>query len=261
MQLDKTCIVIRERGWLDILDLALGMFRTHGRPILTALAAGAVPIALFNYWLLTAAFGTNLIAEEPGWYYFWQILLVMFEIPLATAPLTLYLGQLLFDDKPQPRFIAQNFGRSLPQLILFQQLLQFISVFAAPFLSEIILLERNPLRARKPGEISTRRRSAALHAGIGGEMFARRLGALLIGVLLTTALTLSLNFVRGVLGGHRQGDWWMQAVEFPLAYWLVVGFFAVSRFLGYLDVRIRREGWEVELSLRAEAARLAGQIT
>ena len=260
MQLDKTCIVIRERGWLDILDLALGMFRTHGRPILTALAAGAVPIALVNYWLLAQTFEVNLIEEEPGWYYFCQTLLVLFEIPLATAPLTLYLGQLLFIDKPQPRLIATNFVRSLPQIFLFQLLLQFISVFAAPFLSEIILLERNPLRARKPGEISTRRRSAALHAGIGGEMFGRRLGAFLIGILLTTALTLSLNFVRGVLGGHQQVDWWMRALEFPLAIWLVVGFFTVSRFLGYLDVRIRREGWEVELILRAEAARLAGQI-
>ncbi len=202
----------------------------------------------------------DLIEEDPGWYYSWQILLVLIEIPLATAPLTLYLGQLLFVARPQPRLIAENFGRSLPQLLLFQGLLQCISVFAAPFLNEIILLERNPLSARRPGEISTRRRSAALHAGIGGDMFARRLGALLIGMLLTVALTLSFNFARGVLVGHNQADWWLAAVEFPLAYWLVVGFFAVARFLSYLDVRIRREGWEVELSLRAEAARLAGQI-
>jgi hypothetical protein len=27
--------------------------------------------------------------------------------------------------------------------------------------------------------------------------------------------------------------------------------------LGYLDLRIRREGWEVELAIRAEAAALA----
>ncbi len=260
MQLDKTCIVIRERGWLDILDLALGMFRTHGRQILLALAAGVAPFALFNYWLLAWWLGPDMVEEEYGWYYVWQILLVIFEIPLATAPLTLYLGQLLFIDKPQPKLIAENTLRSLPQLILFQQLLQFISIFAAPFLNEIILLERNPLRARRPGEISTRRRSAALHAAIGGEMFGRRLAALLIGIMLTTALTLTLNFARGVFAGYHQADWWLLAVEFPLAYWLVVGFFTVARFLGYLDIRIRREGWEVELTLRAEAARLAGQI-
>ncbi len=139
-------------------------------------------------------------------------------------------------------------------------LLQIISFFAAPLLNEIILLERNPLLARRPGEISTRRRSAAFHVGLAGEMFSRRLGALLLGTLLTVALTLTLNFARAILGGHYEADWWLLAVEFPAAYWLVVGFFTVARFLNYLDVRIRREGWEIELSLRAEAARLAGQI-
>ena len=123
MQLDRTCVVIRERGWLDILDLSLGMLRTfHAGPILVALSCGAVPLALLNYWLLTRAFETNLIEDESGWYVFWQILLVLVEIPLATAPLTIYLGQLLFVDKPEPRLIAGNFFRSLPQLILFQGL-------------------------------------------------------------------------------------------------------------------------------------------
>ena len=47
---------------------------------------------------------------------------------------------------------------------------------------------------------------------------------------------------------------------YPLALWLVLGFFAVVRFLGYLDLRIRREGWEVELMMRAEGARLERQL-
>ena len=37
--------------------------------------------------------------------------------------------------------------------------------------------------------------------------------------------------------------------------WLVLGGFAVVRYLSYLDLRIRREGWEVELLVRAEEAR------
>ena len=47
----------------------------------------------------------------------------------------------------------------------------------------------------------------------------------------------------------------------PLAAWVVVGYFAVVRFLAYLDRRIRCEGWEVELLMRAEAARLTRQLT
>ena len=40
----------------------------------------------------------------------------------------------------------------------------------------------------------------------------------------------------------------------------VVAFMAVVRFLSYLDLRIRHEGWEVELLMRAEAQRLAVQL-
>ncbi len=43
--------------------------------------------------------------------------------------------------------------------------------------------------------------------------------------------------------------------------WLVVGYLTVVRFLAYLDLRIRREGWEVELMMRNEAARLTRQLT
>lgn len=34
-------------------------------------------------------------------------------------------------------------------------------------------------------------------------------------------------------------------------------FIAVFRFITYLDCRIRREGWDVELKLRAEASHFA----
>ena len=38
------------------------------------------------------------------------------------------------------------------------------------------------------------------------------------------------------------------------------GFFRVVRFLSYLDLRIRHEGWEVELLMRAESLRLGMQV-
>ena len=42
---------------------------------------------------------------------------------------------------------------------------------------------------------------------------------------------------------------------YPAALWMVAAYFTVVRFLGYLDLRIRREGWEVELLMRAELDR------
>jgi hypothetical protein len=43
-------------------------------------------------------------------------------------------------------------------------------------------------------------------------------------------------------------DWQIQA-----AFWIVIVFLTVFRFVSYLDCRIRREGWDVELKLRALA--------
>src|SRR5204863_7365315 len=51
-------------------------------------------------------------------------------------------------------------------------------------------------------------------------------------------------------------DWFKLQVMYPTCLWLVVTFLAVVRFLSYLDLRIRHEGWEVELLMRAEALRL-----
>ena len=57
-------------------------------------------------------------------------------------------------------------------------------------------------------------------------------------------------------------DWnWgpiMFHVCYPLSLWLVAAYFAVVRFMCYLDLRIRREGWEVELVMRAAGNQLSG---
>jgi len=42
--------------------------------------------------------------------------------------------------------------------------------------------------------------------------------------------------------------------------WTTAGYLAVVRFLAYLDLRIRQEGWEVELRMRAEGTRLMEQL-
>jgi hypothetical protein len=55
-------------------------------------------------------------------------------------------------------------------------------------------------------------------------------------------------------------DWFKLQIVYPLCLWLIVVFLAVVRFLSYLDLRIRHEGWEVELLMRAEALRLTAPV-
>ena len=54
--------------------------------------------------------------------------------------------------------------------------------------------------------------------------------------------------------------WMMLHVGIPACMWVVSGYFSVVRFLSYLDLRIRREGWEVELVVRAAAAQIPGTV-
>jgi len=115
-------------------------------------------------------------------------------------------------------------------------------------------------------------------------LLGRAVTATCIGIILVVILWYGLNIMVGLLlnletavpwdEGSRDGSFIFLIFEetiggtpksvfftiyFPIAIWLTVGYMAVVRFLGYLDLRIRREGWEVELRLRAEALKLTGR--
>jgi len=272
MQLDQTRIVIRERGYLDLLDLALRLVRAHASHLLACAMPGMVIAIVLNAWLLSVAVGTP---EEdptaPTTYLMLLPFLVVYELPLVMALPTLYLGQALFVDRPSRRQMSADLLRSLPQLILFQVVFRallvpwvltwFLLFATVPYLNEVILLERNPIRRRKgyPG-LTTWSRAWSLHARNTGELFARWLGSLLFAPLLIVSLWFSLHMLRGLLTTDTAYDQAFYLIELQVAVWLVALYFTVVRFLSYLDLRIRNEGWEVELRMRAEGARLARQV-
>lgn len=275
MELDQARIAIRQRAFADILDLALRVVRARAWPLGAALAVGAAPWIALNAWLLGRL---PREAIEPGFpidYVFWMCVLVAWEAPAATALMTLLLGQALFNDRLDYREALRRWLASLPQLLLLQGVLRavlilpiltaFIPLLFWPYLNEVILLDRNPLRARRAGDITTYRRAMSLHRGFGGELFLRALASAAVAAVLATAMMLAIALARTTL--LLQVDWnlwwdftsWdpaMWTVYLPLTLWTIAGFFAVVRFLAYLDLRIRREGWEVELLMRAEGARL-----
>ena len=63
MQLDQNRIAIRERGYLEILDLTLRVIRAYAGSLAAALAVGVVPAMLLNAWLLAGTFDTG--ARRP----------------------------------------------------------------------------------------------------------------------------------------------------------------------------------------------------
>lgn len=129
-----------------------------------------------------------------------------------------------------------------------------------PYINEIIVLEKNPLWS-KTAPMTVGKRSANLHNSAGAELFGQWLGSVLVAFVLLQVIYWSLWLVYIVMFGDTDLDGWVpQHVLRPLALWSVVAYLGVARFLSYLDLRIRQEGWEVELLVRAEAARLTEKL-
>lgn len=268
MQLDQATITIAERPWVDNLDLALHVARRHFWPLLGCGLAGILPFALLNQWMFAAALGES---DDPGDLFatgYWLLIFVMIEAPLATAPVTLFLGQALFDVRSTPRAIAREYFTCLPQMLVLQVALRAVLIIPVitwiipyvvwPYLNEVILLERNPLMGSR-GQISTLARSGILHRANSGDFLVRGMMLLLVAPLLVASLFGSQWLLAQWLLGY-QSEGAASLATFQAVLWIVACYFTVARFLSYLDQRIRNEGWEVELLLRAQRERIMRQI-
>lgn len=281
MQLDKTYIAIRERDMLDILDLSLHVIWALFRPLLITFAVGVAPLMLFQHWMLGGfdpiAMDTDAFfdyEDGDGWWETWtavqSIGWVIFLAPLAAVPTTLYLGQVLFLDRADAKRVARDWIGSLPQLILLQGVIRallfvpFITCFVPfvmwPYLTEIILLERTPLFGKRKAKMTTLRRSSALHRSNFGDLFARWMASAAFAIVMATLLYLALRGTKMWLTSNLDVSPLMYLIFLEISLWTTACFFFVVRFLSYLDLRIRREGWEVELKMRAEGAHLVRQL-
>ncbi|MFO7907134.1 MAG: hypothetical protein ACQESR_12115 [Planctomycetota bacterium] len=299
MELDKTRIVVRERDVFDILDLALQVLRLHFVPLCITLFMGAFPWAILNHlllrWMLPGEVNVLDSMEPLGGHvrYLWtMIVLVGIQAPMASSFSTMYLGKALFVERPRLWDTVSDVLRMLPRLTWFHVFLRgillaiclviaidrnspfsmaetlLLLLFAAvmlrratcPFLNEIILLERNPVGSKKPGVVTIRRRLVMLHGAASRWTVGLTILVGLYALGLALGLAVALHAVQGVLFGewnwHRIGPLFL----WPLAMWGTVAYTTVVRFLGYLDLRIRHEGWEVELRMRAEENRLAESL-
>ena len=144
---------------------------------------------------------------------------------------------------------------------VYQVLLRPVSIFH-PFLNEVILLERNPLRNKRG--TTTWSRSRELHRGESSDLVVQGFLHFCLGLVLFGTTWFSLAALRTLL----LGDWDlltgaaldqpMYTTYYHLLLWSIVGYTAVLRFLNYLNLRIRAK-WDVELQVRAERRQLANK--
>ncbi len=244
MAIERTLVQIRARPLLDLLDLSLVVVRK--RPFTLGLAAlvGIAPFYAFNWWFFQNC--------PPDGAWFFSLTCWMVEAPFAMAPLALVIGGLMFGQKPGPFKIGVGLLKSSFSLLLIHGVLRYILIFFVPtrlaFANPIILLERG-----KWWKVLGR--GSDLANGRGSDL----IWLWLIQVIVTVAFTfvffigearITQAFLAEKLTFEPPDESSLTSWRIQVPIWIVTAFFAIVRFLTYIDQRIRLEGWEVELRLR-----------
>lgn len=291
MKFDQTYIAIRKRSILEIMDLSFHVVRDYFAPLSVLWLLGTLPFMVLNWFLIGWMADDYYDYEMLFTYLLFSGLLILVEAQMATTFLTTYLGQAIFAQRPtiwiaikstfaiNPYYVVVHglFRLVIPALLLLlllnaemdrdafigYSLLLTLLVGVAllvrcfrPFASEILALERTPIR-KKQDQINYALRSSSLHRAASSELVGRFILTTLVAIPLVFTITGTLLILDYLLNLFSAAEYLPLTIYTPIAMWLVVGLFAVVRFLSYIDIRIRQEGWEVELRLRAEAIRLA----
>ena len=264
MKLDEHHLIIRERSYIDLADLSVRVFSTHFVQLSLALIIGALPFYLLNIWLLRdwISFSSDIYFQEQTDltnYYIYSSILMVIESPLVTLWMTLFLGHWTFGGKFSLSKTIEQGYESLPQLFIYSVLLR-PGLFLYRFLPEVILLEQTPLFRNRQTGISTFNRAKALHWGEKGEQFGHMMMNFTFAVpLIAIATKVSVGMIELFSGSLLQANDMIPWV-FPVITWYVIGFFVVFRYLAYLNLRIRHEGWDVELAMRVERTKMKGPV-
>ncbi len=258
MKLGDLQVEIRPRTPGQTVSLATRLLQHRPGAILAAWAVSSVSLGAVAFWLYTHSPLFELLT--------WLFLLSLG--PLFTAPVIVTAGHLIFSPGVSlAQMIMATLRRVLPFTLLFllYRVLIFVglNLLIIPglylwrnswFIGPIALLEGSSF-----GDSFQRGRTFAL--GFSGHVLAHAVNVWALLVYLSVALASVLHFIVELLGtsmpamGHltlREGYY---EVLLILGYSLALPFTALVWFFVYLDVRTRKEGWDLEIAFRARAAR------
>ncbi len=263
MRFDRSIVDIRPRTTLEVLDLALQFYRDHlVVHLMLALILGAPALALG--FLLTVYTGEIWLTALG----FWLLL------PLSSGAVILTASRSVFGvhvdvrsalSLYRPLFLRHLVLRLahralwlplIPLGVVFGELLRLKWAFAPM----IQLLER------LEGQLATRRRQSLNRRG-GANAFGFDMAALTLAASLTVAMAFVLDFVfSDILSVWEFGGLFSEPDSNPIkvAIWMacilvITPVVDLAWFFFYLDARIRKEGWDLELGFRSITARWTEQ--
>ncbi|WP_417850597.1 hypothetical protein [Thalassoglobus sp.] len=274
MKLDGAIFAIEQRSVGGCIDLAIAFYREHFLSILQLLVWFAVPSIALTWWLVSSESATLTEA----------LLLFFVESPFFGAALVAASGHRAFGEPFSPWVGIKALWRRLfffGVLVVIVKFLTFLGFFAFifpaylistryGFLSEILFLENCPARKYET------RLSDLMNQNFK-NLVGRLVYILFFFSSVMTSLFLLVDLGASTLFGMPVLFRRVSSIEYmadelltlltvdPLVAvvlvslcWLVYPVARLAWMFCYLDVRIRNEGWDLEIDFRVEAQRLEG---
>jgi uncharacterized membrane protein YbhN (UPF0104 family) len=221
------------------------------------------------------------------------LVLFLFQFPLISMPATIFLGDQVFYASPTIKQLLSKLAGVWVQSVWVlgisrMALVSLVLAFAVnrntvfdpvfeslllaglavclliravwPFAPEILGLERCLIRPTRESPISYAVRRSGLHQSVSSDHVSRFILCTFAAIALAFTLSATALVASVALVGNVDLSIWYDRIVISTVLWLVGLFVVVFRFLSYLDSRIRLEGWELELRLRAEGQRVAAAM-
>jgi hypothetical protein len=260
VRLAELQVEIRPRTSGQVSAIAARMLQHRPLPLLAACAFYA--LGTFGLaWLILRVF---------AWHPVWAFLLVPLLCPIFSPPLTTTVGHLVFTPRVTFGLVARETARryfGFVALFLLNRLLLLagLAALVVPglylwraswFLGPIVLLEGADLG-------TSLRRGRRFAAGFHGHVLAH--AANLAALLLYLGLAAATFFHFLVVKVYGLTFTWLANLTLVDSYYslLALGAFSIAApfctlvwFFVYLDVRTRKEGWDLEIAFRSRAAQL-----
>ena len=272
MRLEDATLALEPRSVGAAIDLAILFYRKHALKLLAlSLLFGAAPVAVAGY----------RATRGDGW--LWAVVLFFFGSAFLGAAVVAGAGHHVFGEEFTLRNTLRHFGRRTFALLFWLPLarvvlgalgamcwgLLFVPLAARyGFLSEVLVLEQ--LRGMRVGK-RLEEILKSNHVEACGRYFAIASFALLVSIVLFLLLDLGSQALFGVPIFVAKVSWAVAyedvmnllsydpllVVALASTWWLVYPLARLAWFFCYLDARIRKEGWDVEIAFRVEARRIA----
>ena len=272
MKLDGAIFAIEQRSVGGCIDLAIVFLREHFFAVFRLLACFAVPSVALTWWLVA----------RNDWTLTSCVTLFVLECPFFGAALVASAGHRVFGERFSSRTGIRLLASRLLLLLVLTLTVRTITAiglifFIFPgymvatrygFLAEILLLERCPARryeTRLNDLMNSTFRDLLGRLIMIVVFFGTSVASLFVLVDMASGTLLGLPILAGRVSGLA---YFIEeiatlmtrdprvATVFVSVLWLVYPVARLAWMFCYFDVRIRKEGWDIELDFRVEANRL-----